>query len=65
MKKDWNKIFEAIPDEEQDKLALLRVSAFIVNTTRPTITIIFFIVFTIFAEFFHLEQSKKYLYVAI
>ena len=25
MKKDWNKIFEAIPDEEQDKLALLRV----------------------------------------
>ena len=23
--KDWNKIFEAIPDEEQDKLALLRV----------------------------------------
>ena len=25
MKKDWNKIFEALPDEEQDKLALLRV----------------------------------------
>ena len=23
--KDWNKIFEALPDEEQDKLALLRV----------------------------------------
>ncbi len=23
--KNWNKIFEAIPDEEQDKLALLRV----------------------------------------
>jgi hypothetical protein len=25
MKKNWNKIFEALPDEEQDKLALLRV----------------------------------------
>jgi len=25
MKKDWNKIFEKLPDEEQDKLALLRV----------------------------------------
>jgi hypothetical protein len=25
MKKDWNKIFEALPDEEQDKLALLRI----------------------------------------
>ena len=25
MKKDWNKIFEALPDEEQDKLALLRL----------------------------------------
>ena len=25
MKKDWNKIFKALPDEEQDKLALLRV----------------------------------------
>jgi len=25
MKKDWNEIFEALPDEEQDKLALLRV----------------------------------------
>ena len=23
--KNWNKIFEALPDEEQDKLALLRV----------------------------------------
>jgi len=25
MKKDWNAIFQALPDEEQDKLALLRV----------------------------------------
>jgi hypothetical protein len=25
MKKDWNKIFEKLPDEEQDKLALLRL----------------------------------------
>ena len=25
MKKDWNKIFKSLPDEEQDKLALLRV----------------------------------------
>ena len=25
MKKDWNFIFQALPDEEQDKLALLRV----------------------------------------
>ena len=25
MKKDWNSIFRALPDEEQDKLALLRV----------------------------------------
>lgn len=23
--KNWNKIFEALPDEEQDKLALLRL----------------------------------------
>ena len=25
MKKDWNAIFQALPDEEQDKLALLRL----------------------------------------
>ena len=25
MKKDWDAIFQALPDEEQDKLALLRL----------------------------------------